>query len=78
MGDILANEKVLAAIGEDIALHFRALYSDPRGMNLRNRVAHGLYSPQSLNPHIVRLVVHSLLVLGVWQDLVKVRAKAKP
>lgn len=76
MGDILANDKVLAVIGEDIALHFRALYSDPRGMNLRNRVAHGLYSSQSLNPHIVRLVVHSLLVFGIWQDLVKLKARA--
>jgi lysyl-tRNA synthetase class 1 len=73
MGDILSNEKVLAVIGEDIALHFRALYADPRGMNLRNRVAHGLYSPRSLGPHIVRLVVHSLLVLGVWQDIENAR-----
>jgi len=77
MGDILSSEKILAFIGEDMALHFRALYADPRGMNLRNRVAHGLYSPRSLNPHIVRLVVHSLLVLGVWKDIVTSRAKPK-
>lgn len=76
MGDILSNEKVLAVIGEDIALHFRSLYADPRGMNLRNRVAHGLHSPRSLGPHIVRLVVHSLLILGVWKDIVKARAKS--
>jgi lysyl-tRNA synthetase class 1 len=77
MGDILSNQKVLDVIGPDIALHFQTLYSDARGINLRNLVAHGLFRPADLNPHIIRLVVHSLLVLGVWKDIVAARTKLK-
>ena len=73
LGDILSNEKVSEALGPDLSLHFRALYSDPRGMNLRNRVAHGTYRAESLGPHILRTVVHSLLVLGVWKELARGR-----
>jgi len=75
MGDILSHQKVLDVIGEDMALHFRALFADPRGMNLRNRAAHGLIKSRSIHPHTVRLVVHALLVLGVWKDIVEARAK---
>lgn len=69
LGDILANETIANTLGPDIILHFRALYSDPRGTNLRNRIAHGLYPASSLGPHVVRQVVYSLLVLAVWKEL---------
>ena len=46
MGDILYSEEVTQALGPDLTLYFLALYADPRGMNLRNRVAHGFINPE--------------------------------
>src|SRR5690606_22280678 len=31
MGDILYDKEIVGALGEDLVLHFRALYADPRG-----------------------------------------------
>ena len=42
MGDILYNTKVTHALGPDITLHLQAAFADPRGLNLRNEMAHGL------------------------------------
>jgi hypothetical protein len=69
MGEILFNEETAPALGThgpDIVLHFRTLYADPRGHNLRNDLAHGLASPGSLHAGIMLWVVQSLLLLGAW------------
>jgi hypothetical protein len=68
MGEILNNPKVADALGPDTTLHFQALYSDPRGMNLRNEVAHGMMSSDRFYFHLGNLVVHSLLILGLWKE----------
>jgi lysyl-tRNA synthetase class 1 len=68
MGDILYNEKVAEALGPDVTLHFQALYADPRGMNLRNQIAHGLMDAGNFYWHLGNLIVHSLLVLGLWKE----------
>ena len=47
--------------------HFLALYADVRGLNLRNELAHGLLHRGALHGHMARLVLHSLLVLGLWK-----------
>jgi hypothetical protein len=69
MGEILYNTKVAEALGPDITLHFQALYADPRGMNLRNEIAHGMRGSDSFYWHLGNLIVHSLLVLGLWKEL---------
>lgn len=69
MGEILFHEETASALGKhgpDIVLHFRAFYADPRGHNLRNDLAHGLASAESLNAGTNMWVVHSLLLLGAW------------
>jgi lysyl-tRNA synthetase class 1 len=73
MGDILYSEELTQALGPDLTLYFLALYADPRGMNLRNRVAHGLINPESINGNLVRLLIHTLLVFGVWKELAEQR-----
>ena len=73
MGDILNSPDLTAALGPDFSLHFLALYADPRGMNLRNRVAHGLIKPEAISEHLVGLLIHTLLVFGVWDELAKKR-----
>lgn len=68
MGEILYNEKVAEALGPDVTLHLQALYTDPRGMNLRNQIAHGLMDAAQFYWHLGNLIVHSLLILGLWKE----------
>jgi hypothetical protein len=74
MGEILNNAKVAEALGPDTTLHFQALYADPRGMNLRNEVAHGMMSSDRFYFHLGNLVVQSLLILGLWKEFGAKRA----
>jgi lysyl-tRNA synthetase class 1 len=67
-GEILYNDKVAEALGPDATLHFQALYADPRGMNLRNEIAHGLMDAGQFYWHIGNLIVHSLMMLGLWKE----------
>jgi hypothetical protein len=69
MGDILSAAEILAALGENLTLHFQALYSDPRGLNLRNRMAHGLMDSSDFGDQLSGLIIHSLLMLGFWKEL---------
>ncbi len=69
LGDILYSEEITQPLGPDLTLYFLALYADPRGFNLRNEVAHGLLNIGAMNDHLVRLLIHTLLVLGVWKEI---------
>lgn len=69
MGDILYSKESSEALGPDLTLYFQALFADPRGMNLRNDVAHGLIKRHQVTEHRVRLLIHSLLVFGAWKEL---------
>jgi lysyl-tRNA synthetase, class I len=73
MGDMLNNIEIQQLLGPDLTLHFLSLYADPRGVNLRNRIAHGLIKPESVTMFTANWVIHSLLVLGVWDKLAEVR-----
>jgi lysyl-tRNA synthetase class 1 len=68
MGEILYNDRVAEALGPDVTLHFQALFADPRGMNLRNEVAHGLMNASQFYWHLGNLIVHSLMILGLWKE----------
>jgi len=67
MGDVLYNDEIAEALGPDITLYLLAVYADPRGMNLRNRVAHGQLG--AVTEPMVQLVIHTLLVFGIWTEL---------
>jgi lysyl-tRNA synthetase class 1 len=71
MGDILYSKELADILGPDVTLYFLALYADPRGMNLRNRVAHGQL--ESVTGSLVQLIIHTLLVFGVWKELAERR-----
>lgn len=73
MGDILYSEELSGALSPDLTLYFLALYADPRGINLRNQVAHGLMKPGEITEHVVRLLIHTLLVFGVLKELAEKR-----
>jgi lysyl-tRNA synthetase class 1 len=78
MGDILypkgSDTEIIDALGPDITLHFLALYADPRGFNLRNDLAHGLLRADGLHVGVASRVIHTLLLLGIW-DQIAARSK---
>ena len=73
MAESLYTPEVTEALGPDLTLYFRTLYADPRGQNLRNRVAHGLLNPGSVTGDLAQLIIHTLLVFGVWKELAEER-----
>lgn len=75
MGDMFFMKEVADALGPDTTLHMLTLYSDPRGFNLRNDMAHGLMEPEAMNAAMAARVLHSFLVLGVWDQIAKARAE---
>jgi len=68
MGELLYNKKVAEALGPDAILHFQALFADPRGMNLRNEIAHGLMDADQFHWHLGNLIVHAVMMLGLWKE----------
>ena len=48
----------------DLRLHLRALYTNPKGLNLRNKLAHGVAGPEMLGRGMANWVVHTLILLG--------------
>ncbi|MCM2395050.1 DUF4209 domain-containing protein [Rhizobium sp. S95] len=75
LGDFLAMESVQKAMGPDIILQIKSIFADARGTNLRNLVAHGLASSSYANWQVCDLIVHSLLVIGVYEDVRDVAAQ---
>lgn len=73
MNDILYSDEIVEALGPDFILHFRSLYADQRGINLRNEVAHGLLKFEEMHQAIANLVVQSLLVFGIWDKIAEKR-----
>ena len=65
LGKILSHEIFHARTPKDLRFHLRALYSDRRGINLRNHLAHGLAHPELLNMGLSNWVVHTLLLIGM-------------
>jgi len=73
MGDILYSKEITEALGPDLTLHFLALYADPRGFNLRNDMAHGLLRADGFHHPLASRIIHTLLVLGIWEQLAEAR-----
>jgi lysyl-tRNA synthetase class 1 len=44
------------------------MYADSRGMNLRNEIAHGLISADAFYWHLGNLIIHSLMIFGLWKE----------
>jgi len=70
MSDILFNQattEALGPMGPHLALYLKSIYADPRGMNLRNEFAHGLLDADEVNEWTTLWLIHTLLVMGLWE-----------
>lgn len=67
--DVLRDRCVREALGDDISLYFRALFTDPRGLNVRNNVMHAITPQWGFSPIIADRVMHALLVLAQVREV---------
>jgi lysyl-tRNA synthetase class 1 len=64
--DILEHEPVIREkFGEDAHLYMVAFLADSRGMNIRNRMCHGLMAEEDFNRWVSDRVLHTMLMLGI-------------
>jgi len=75
MGDLLYSREITDALGPDITLHLQTVYSDPRGLNMRNDMAHGLMSADQMDENAANKIIHTLLIVGIWDQLAAVRKR---
>lgn len=69
LGEVLNHERFRAAVPEDIRFHFKVLYQDPRGLNVRNELAHGIAAFELFGLGLANIVVHSVIVIGVLRAI---------
>lgn len=72
MGAVLGNDVFKRSFHPSSRLHLQALYTTPKGINLRNKIAHGMAGEELLGRAMANWVVHSLLLLATlgqsWPD----------
>ena len=62
--DMLSDlEATQPSLGEYLP-YLKVLLADPRGLNLRNRLCHGLMAPEHFTPQTSALALHALLFLA--------------
>ena len=64
LDDLLREPMVKEVFGADFPLYAQVLFTDQRGINLRNDLTHGILSPDRMGPTLADRVFHVLLCLG--------------
>jgi hypothetical protein len=62
---ILNDPIVIDVLTEDVCLYYKIIFTDSRGWNLRNNLAHGLLNPNDIDEQVNEQVLHALLILGL-------------
>jgi hypothetical protein len=65
LDDLLRDELVGQALGENVITYLRILLTDARGWNVRNSVCHGLAPASLFAMPVADRVVHAALVLAL-------------
>lgn len=65
MGAILDQDVFRTPALKNIRFHLRALFCDPRGINLRNHLAHGIAHPGMFNMGLANWAMHALFLVGI-------------
>ena len=63
LDDLLRDPTFIGVMSNDVAEYFRIMYTDRRGINLRNRVAHGLIPAEGFGQGLADRLLHTFLVL---------------
>lgn len=68
LDELLRDVHIIKVFGEDFSLYLRALFTDPRGWNLRNNVCHGISHIETFNQNTADRVLHALLCLALVKE----------
>jgi hypothetical protein len=69
MGAVLNTASFRTKMDPTLRLHLRALYTEPKGINLRNKLAHGLAGEEMLGRGMANWVIHTLLAIRFFVPL---------
>jgi hypothetical protein len=64
LDDVLRDERLKESLDEQWWLIFKTVFSDKRGFNLRNEMAHGIASVDAFNSTTAGLVLQSIVLLS--------------
>jgi hypothetical protein len=65
LGEAVRDEMFRAKVPDAMRFHLQVLLHDPRGINLRNSLAHGFAAPELFDRGLGNWMVHLVLMLGV-------------
>ena len=75
MRAVLNTESFRTKIHPMLRLHLDALFTNTKGLNLRNRISHGIADPEILNRGMANWVIHSLLAIRTFAHLKKLESQ---
>jgi hypothetical protein len=64
LDELLRDECLKSVFGDDAQLYFRVLFTDQRGVNLRNDVCHGISPATYLGQGLADRVMHCVLIVA--------------
>lgn len=62
--EILRDEVLTNILGHDLTYYYKLILSNPRGLNLRNNLCHGILHAKAFNEMNAIRVLHCILLLG--------------
>ena len=65
LGEVLSHGHFRAAVPEDVRFHLRVLFTDPRGLNVRNDALHGLAAHELFGRGLANWMIHTVIMLGL-------------
>jgi hypothetical protein len=67
LGTLLHEELLIASLGVERINQLKLLFIDELGLNLRNRLCHGMMDDDDFNSKNALIVIDSILTLGLWR-----------
>lgn len=71
LDELLREEGINLALTEDVCIYLRTVLTDPRGLNIRNNICHGISNPKEFNRIIADRIFQVLLLLGCVRESAK-------
>lgn len=68
LDELLRDATLTGALSEDITTYLRALLTDARAWNIRNKICHGMADQDSFNMLVADRVLHAALTIALLQE----------
>ena len=68
LDELLRDATLTGALSEDITTYLRALLTDARALNIRNKICHGMADQDSFNMLVADRVLHAALTITLLQE----------